>query len=307
MKLNRWLNQDLPKITENLEKINEEFFFKENTIGFSGKERVYKIIETLKTALFPGVYDFHPIDQYRINILIGNCLREVAIDLSFLIEKVMEYQCHNRECKDCNFKELANTITIELLDNLPEIRKLLQTDIEAAYTGDPAAKFNEEIILSYPSIEALSVYRVAHFLYMKGVPVIPRIMTEYTHQRTGIDIHPGAKIGKYFFIDHGTGVVIGETVTIGDNVKLYQGVTLGAKSFPLDEHGHPIKDLKRHPDIEDNVVIYAGATILGGKTRIGHDSVIGGNVWLTTSVPPYSTVNNVSPSPIIKSKNKKEE
>ena len=134
-----------------------------------------------------------------------------------------------------------------------------------------------------------------------SVPIVPRIMTEYAHSITGIDIHPGASIGSSFFIDHGTGVVIGETCTIGNNVKLYQGVTLGAKSFPLDEHGNPIKGIKRHPDIEDNVIIYAGVTILGGETRIGHDSVIGGNVWLTQSVPPYSTVFNAQPAPVIKS------
>ena len=155
-------------------------------------------------------------------------------------------------------------------------------------------------MLSYPSLEAISIFRIAHLIHTCGVPIVPRIMTEYAHRNTGIDIHPGANIGDSFFIDHGTGVVIGETCTIGDNVKLYQGVTLGAKSFPLDENGNPIKGIKRHPDIEDNVVIYAGATILGGDTHIGHDSVIGGNVWLTQSVPPHSTVFNAQPSPHIK-------
>jgi serine O-acetyltransferase len=178
----------------------------------------------------------------------------------------------------------------------------LQKDITAAYNGDPAAKLEEEIILSYPSIEALSVYRIAHFLCEKEVPVIPRIMSEYAHNKTGIDIHPGAKIGSSFFIDHGTGTVIGETCTIGNNVKLYQGVTLGAKSFPLDAMGHPIKNIKRHPDIEDNVIIYSGTTILGGDTRIGHDSVIGGNVWLTHSVPPYTTVYSTQMAPLLKPK-----
>ena len=154
-------------------------------------------------------------------------------------------------------------------------------------------------MLSYPSVEAISIYRLAHELFLLEVPLIPRIMTEYAHQLTGIDIHPGASIGSSFFIDHGTGVVIGETCVIGNRVKLYQGVTLGAKSFEVDEQGNPVKGVKRHPNIEDNVVIYAGATILGGDVTIGHDSVIGGNVWLVHSVPPYTTVYNAAPKPII--------
>lgn len=304
MELNNWLNKNLSDVTSKLESITRESIFAKYTIGLAGKETVYKILRELRSALFPGIYEEKPIDLDRINIIIGNRLREASIDLSDIIEKSFEYYCikkHGEGCRDCDCKSMANRITIELLENLPAIREILQTDIQAAYNGDPAAKFEEEIILSYPSIEAITVYRIAHFLYERNVPIIPRIMTEFAHQWTGIDIHPGAKIGKYFFIDHGTGVVIGETCTIGDNVKLYQGVTLGAKSFPLDEHGNPIKNIKRHPDIEDYVVIYAGATILGGDTRIGHHSIIGGNVWLTTSVPPYSRVYNAQPSPIIKS------
>ncbi|HEX3048085.1 MAG TPA: serine O-acetyltransferase EpsC, partial [Bacillota bacterium] len=185
-----------------------------------------------------------------------------------------------------------------------QIRECLQMDIQAAYDGDPAALTTEEILLAYPSIEVMSIHRIAHELYTLQVPIIPRIMSEYAHQMTGIDIHPGAKIGEYFFIDHGTGVVIGETCTIGKKVKIYQGVTLGAKSFSLDAQGNPIKGVKRHPNIEDNVVIYAGATILGGDTVIGHDSIIGGNVWLTQSVPPFSKVYNAQPAPVIKSEEK---
>ena len=158
-------------------------------------------------------------------------------------------------------------------------------------------------MLSYPSLEAISIFRIAHLISSFGVPIIPRIMTEYAHKITGIDIHPNASIGSSFFIDHGTGVVIGETCTIGNGVKLYQGVTLGAKSFPLDEYGNAIKGIKRHPDIGDNVVIYSGATILGGETAIGRNSVIGGNVWLTHSVEPYSTVFNTQPLPIIRKNN----
>ena len=198
-----------------------------------------------------------------------------------------------------NNQEKATEIVMGLINKFPEIRRKLQTDIEAAYNGDPATTSKEEILLSYPSIQAISIHRIAHELYRAGVPIIPRIMSEYSHGLTGIDIHPGASIGEYFFIDHGTGVVIGETCTIGKHVQIYQGVTLGAKNFPLDEHGNPIKGIKRHPDIEDHVVIYAGATILGGKTKIGAHSVIGGNIWLTQSVPPNSKVYNAQPSPII--------
>ena len=171
-----------------------------------------------------------------------------------------------------------------LLQSLPEVRRRLQTDLEAAYAGDPAAKSLDEIILCYPAFTAISTYRLAHILYQENVPLLPRVMTEYAHRLTGIDIHPGAQIGDYFFIDHGTGVVIGETTTIGQHVKLYQHVTLGAKSFAVGEDGTLVKGIKRHPDIGDRVVVYSGATILGGDTHIGNDCVIGGSVWLTHSV-----------------------
>ncbi len=302
MNINIWLNRKLPVVADKLEVLSVNNISSENTIGFAGKESVYKIIRELQGALFPGAYDEQPFDKSRLNIIIGNLLREAAIDLSSLLEKTFEYYCMKGLCEKCDCREKAGDITIELLDNLPLIRSELQEDITAAYNGDPAAKLEEEIILSYPSIEALSVYRIAHFLFEKEVPVIPRIMSEYAHNKTGIDIHPGAKIGSSFFIDHGTGTVIGETCTIGNNVKLYQGVTLGAKSFPLDAMGHPIKNIKRHPDIEDNVIIYSGTTILGGDTRIGHDSVIGGNVWLTHSVPPYTTVYSTQMAPLLKPK-----
>lgn len=290
-------------MARSLEDINKNHFLNEKTIGLAGKESVYKIINNLRSALFPGVYEKYPIDESRVNIHIGNNIRTAAVELSNLIEKALAEVCKIKEeaeddCTICRDK--ANEITIDLMTRLPEIREQLHKDIQAAYDGDPAALTTEEILLSYPSVDALSIYRIAHVLYEHEVPIIPRIMSEYAHQHTGIDIHPGAKIGEYFFIDHGTGVVIGETCTIGNRVKIYQGVTLGAKSFPLDEHGNPIKGVKRHPDIGDNVVIYAGATILGGDTFIGHDSVIGGNVWLTHSVPPYSKVYNSQPSPIIK-------
>ena len=172
-----------------------------------------------------------------------------------------------------------------LLDQLPEVQKLLWTDLDAAYAGDPAATSPDEILLCYPGFTAIGIYRLAHVLYREGVALLPRIMTEYAHRRTGIDIHPGAQIGDHFFIDHGTGVVIGETTTIGNHVKIYQHVTLGARSFGVGKDGSLVKGGKRHPDIGNRVVIYAGATILGGNTRIGNDCVIGGGVWLTHSVP----------------------
>ena len=177
------------------------------------------------------------------------------------------------------------TVFSSLLEHLPEVRRQLQTDLVAAYQGDPAAKSVDEVVLCYPAFKAISTYRLAHVLYVDGVPLLPRMMTEYAHRLTGIDIHPGARIGDSFFIDHGTGVVIGETTTIGCNVKLYQHVTLGAKSFEVGEDGTLVKGIKRHPDIGDRVVIYSGATILGGETQIGNDCIIGGSVWLTHSVP----------------------
>ena len=184
-----------------------------------------------------------------------------------------------------NDKNKAEEFTVDLLKKLPDIRKTLWTDITAAYQGDPAAKTPDEIILAYPAFTAISAYRIAHELYVMNVPLIPRIITEYAHRLTGIDIHPGATIGEYFFIDHGTGVVIGETSTIGHHVKIYQNVTIGAKSFAVHPDGTLVKGIKRHPDIGNNVIIYAGATILGGDTKIGDNCVIGGNVWLTHSVP----------------------
>ena len=180
--------------------------------------------------------------------------------------------------------EGAGAVTRMLIESLPEVYRVLKTDLLAAYMGDPAAKGVDEIILCYPAFPAIATFRLAHILYTAGVPLLPRVMTEYAHRLTGIDIHPGASIGESFFIDHGTGVVIGETATIGSGVKIYQHVTIGAKSFDTDESGMPVKGVKRHPDIGDRVVIYAGATILGGETRIGNDCVIGGSVWLTHSV-----------------------
>jgi serine O-acetyltransferase len=296
----------MPGIADTLEKLNDDYYFKEKTIGFAGKEKVRSVLHYLRAALFPGVYEKNPIDEKRISADIVNNIRAAAYDLADLIEKAFKNECTDEALREsgCDIcREKASAIVKSLIEKLPEIRRLLHTDIEAAYEGDPAARSNEEILLSYPSIEVMSIHRIAHELYLHSVPMIPRIMSEYAHHLTGIDIHPGASIGEHFFIDHGTGVVIGETCTIGKNVKIYQGVTLGAKSFPLDEDGFPIKGIKRHPDIEDNVIIYSGSTILGGNTVIGHDSIIGGNLWLTHSVPPFSKVYTTQPKPTVESHN----
>jgi serine O-acetyltransferase len=195
---------------------------------------------------------------------------------------------------------MAQQKAVELLKRLPDLRAILEQDVQAAFEGDPAAKSYHEIIFSYPGLEAVTIYRIAHELLLLGVPLVPRMMTEYAHSKTGIDVHPGARIGPGFFIDHGTGVVIGETCDIGTSVKLYQGVTLGALSFPRDAAGNIIRGMKRHPTLEDDVVVYANATILGGDTVIGHHAVIGSSVWLTHSVPPYTAVSLEKPSLRIK-------
>ena len=199
-------------------------------------------------------------------------------------------------CPDRDAAEIVSAFR----GRLGEVRRLVDTDVQAAYDGDPAATSRMEVVMAYPGLYAVTIHRLAHELYLLKVPVIPRVMSEFAHSKTGIDIHPGARIGERFFIDHGTGVVIGETCRIGRNVRLYQGVTLGGLSFAKDSTGALVKGLKRHPDIEDNVVIYANATILGGDTVIGHDSEIGGNVWLKDSGPPYSRVYKQPPAPVIK-------
>jgi len=298
MRLNEWLTHNKASVA--LVDVNRESLYAHEALGFAMRSQVIDILKSLRSLILPGIYEKEPVNHARLEKVIRDKMNCAACALSQVIAHLLKRSCTDETLYDNDCLEMAEQLTIRIMEGLPEIRKTLATDIRAAYEGDPAAKSLEEIMLSYPSLEAVSIYRIAHLIYLCDVPVIPRIMTEYAHRNTGIDIHPGATIGESFFIDHGTGVVIGETCTIGKSVKLYQGVTLGAKSFPLDENGNPIKGVKRHPDIEDNVVIYAGATILGGDTRIGHDSVIGGNVWLTQSIAPYSTVFNAQPSPVIK-------
>lgn len=298
MRLNSWLMENSANIAVRLAEKNRKSMLNNNILNIATRAQVITMLKELRSLILPGIYEREPVNSALLKSYNDEKIKHLAASLNSLVENIFMHECGGEDAGGC--LERAEQITIKIFEGLPDIRDLLDTDIRAAYEGDPAAKSYEEIVLSYPSLEAISIYRIAHLIDRLGVPVVPRIMTEYAHKNTGIDIHPGAQIGNSFFIDHGTGVVIGETCTIGNHVKLYQGVTLGAKSFPLDENGNPIKGIKRHPDIEDNVIIYSGATILGGNTRIGHDSIIGGNVWLTESVPPCSSVFNAQPSPVIK-------
>ena len=302
MKLNDWLRDNAREVSSALVRTNEKSLSDSAILSVTTRAQIIDVLGALRSLMLPGVYERCPVNRTMLEAVLDSQLKQTAIALSDIIGSLLRRGCEeNTELSPADCADMADEITIRILEGLPVIREQLDTDIRAAYEGDPAAKSFEEIMLSYPSLEAVGIYRIAHLIHTLGVPVIPRIMTEYAHKNTGIDIHPGATIGDSFFIDHGTGVVIGETCIIGRHVKLYQGVTLGAKSFPLDEHGNPIKGIKRHPDIEDGVVIYSGASILGDIT-IGHHSVIGGNVWLTEPVPPYSTVFNTQPSPSIKTK-----
>jgi serine O-acetyltransferase len=253
------------------------------------RDKIVDILDLFTELLFPGYTGKRTVTKSNINYIIIDILYHVYTELTEQIERAYKYRCRMEKCDTGGCRAMAEEATEHLLTRLPNIREMLKGDVGAAFDGDPAAKSYEEIVISYPCIIAIATYRIAHELYRKEVPLIPRIMTECAHAKTGIDIHPGAKIGKNFFIDHGTGVVIGETSVIGDNVKIYQGVTLGALSFPKDERGKIIKGGKRHPTIEDNVVIYAEATILGDVV-IGKDAVIGGNVWIKESVPAGVTV-----------------
>lgn len=234
--------------------------------------------------LFPGFFESQVPSRSEVADVVGALLTKLERSLRTEIAKSLAFAGHPDP------KGAAKEEAINLLREIPALRKLIQTDVEAAYNGDPAARSHDEIILAYPCVLVISLQRIAHILYQRKVPLLPRMLTEYAHERTGADIHPGAEIGAHFFIDHCTGVVIGETARIGEHVKLYQGVTLGAKSFALDPQGNPVKGVKRHPDVEDHVTIYAGATILGGDTCIGAHSIIGSNVWLMNSVPAHSLV-----------------
>ena len=299
----KWLEELMPAATAGLAKCRE-CPIGANTdrgINLAGKRAVCEVLENLISILFPGCHGARPAFERDIEEDLSANLRTTAWTLKEQVRRALEYQCTVDPCTDCHrCEEKAEAAVAHLVQTLPSVAETLQRDIAAAYEGDPAARSTMEVVMSYPGVYAIIVHRVAHVLYEQQVPLIPRIMSEHAHSLTGIDIHPGARIGGGFFIDHGTGVVIGETCVIGENVKLYQGVTLGALSFEKDEQGRPVKGIKRHPEVRDNVVIYAGATILGGNTVIGTDSVIGGNVWLTHSVPPGSVVYNQQPRPLIR-------
>ena len=253
-------------------------------------------LRRLFEAFFPGFVGKQYLTRGNVGFYIGALLDEVAEGLSEQIFAAARHENTSMANDRDACRRFAEDCLIGLIKKLPEIRRMLLLDVEAGYDGDPAAKNYHEVIFSYPGLVAIATYRVGHELEVMKVPLLPRIMTEWAHSRTGIDIHPGAQIGERFFIDHGTGVVIGETCIIGRNVKLYQGVTLGALSFPKDERGKLIRGIRRHPQIADDVVIYSGATVLGNVT-IGEGSVIGGNVWLTQSVPPHTKVINAPQMP----------
>lgn len=271
----------LDRIQKELNRIGEESSVRKSTCDapLPNRNEVIDLIKDLQSLLFPGYFKSRSVTEEGLAGLA--LLRKIENELVTLLEKVALFRGEGQD---------NDAIAEEFLSRLPKIKTLLLKDIEAIYEGDPAAKSHEEVLLCYPGFYAISIYRLAHVLYELKVPLLPRIMTEFAHEKTGIDIHAGATIGEYFFIDHGTGIVVGETTVIGDHVKLYQGVTLGAKSFELDENGNPIKDLKRHPNIGNHVVIYANATILGGNTTVGDHCVIGASVWLTRSVEAGKTL-----------------
>jgi serine O-acetyltransferase len=256
------------------------------------KTSVIQVLEDLMEVIYPGYFGQKYVEASNIEYHVGDLMDSIYTRLTEEIYRSVRERC-DREAGVCaHCQNIAEEQSIVLLQKLPSLRERLSLDVQGAYDGDPAAKSYDEVIFAYPAIFAITIYRIAHELHLQGIPLLPRIMTEHAKSLTGIDIHPGATIGKGFFIDHGTGVVIGETTNIGDNVKLYQGVTLGALSVKKDEEGRVIRGNKRHPTIEDDVVIYANATILGGNTVIGKGSVIGANVWLVKSVPPNSTIRN---------------
>ncbi len=281
------------------------------------KRKVAQVCEQLLQLLFPGYHDEEPVPEDELEMITGERIDALIENLGQEIGKSLRLRGftggyvattgesgnggESGDCEDAEGPSMledpamvaaqARELTCRFLAELPRIRELLRTDVEAAYEGDPAAKNFDEILLAYPCIETIAIQRCAKVLYEEDIPMIPRIMTEWAHSLTGIDIHPGATIGSHFFIDHGTGVVIGETCVIGNHVKLYHGVTLGARNFPKDEQGRVIKGNKRHPNVEDGVVVYPNATVLGGKTTIGAKSTVGANVFLRESVPPHSFVS----------------
>ncbi|NNG02275.1 MAG: serine acetyltransferase [Desulfobacteraceae bacterium] len=296
----------LPEIAEQIIKdcIDTDAFSHVEYEPLTTEGYVSEIIDKFREILFPGYYEKEKLDPANLKYGMGQSVSQLYDLLSENITHHIRHDCfkYHQSCKDC--EELGQKIALDVLSSVPALRRILATDVQAAFDGDPAAKGYDEIIFCYPGIYAITVYRVAHEISKHGVPMLPRIMTEHAHRETGIDIHPGAQIGERFAIDHGTGIVIGETTEIGRNVRVYQGVTLGALSLPKDA-GKKLRGKKRHPTIEDDVIIYSGATILGGQTIIGARSVIGGNVWITGSVPADTTVLLENPKLVYKSNRSK--
>jgi serine O-acetyltransferase len=257
------------------------------------RDELINMVEELRSVLFPGYFGTSEVTAENMPFYVGATLDKVLRTLQEQVKRGYCFDCdRDAPNPDCEDRALRTTRTF--MNRLPEVRRLLSTDVQAAYEGDPAATSPDEAIFCYPGLVAITTFRLAHELHKLGVPLLPRIITEHAHSITGVDIHPGATIDEQFFIDHATGVVIGETTEIGKRVRIYQGVTLGAKSFPMDAEGNPIKGVPRHPIVEDDVIIYGGATILG-RVTIGKGSVIGGNVWLTRSVPPGSRITQARP------------
>lgn len=285
---------------------NREFYIVPRELGsLPNKDVIIEILGTLRQLIFPSYFGKNSfrkeVQEYHVGELLVNVIEKLNKQITF----ALKHQANRLE--DFNEEDYiakANQISFEFISKLPQIREYIATDVQAAFDGDPAAESKDEIIFSYPGIFAISIHRMAHELYKLSVPLIPRIMSEYAHNITGIDIHPGAAIGKYFFIDHGTGVVIGETAIIGEYVKIYQGVTLGALST---RGGQKLRGVKRHPSLEDKVTVYSGASILGGETVIGKGVVIGSNVFITKSVPSGTTVSIKSPELIFSDRSLKEQ
>ncbi len=291
------LKEQLPKLTEEIVAT----YTPEDSINHLGHcalpsyTGVVEILLNLKDILYPGYrrkVGLHVGNiRYHVGGLIDTLHDQLTTEIARALRHDQRVRNRHQDCEsDVDFEAKGQAMAIELLKRIPKLRRTLATDVQAAFDGDPACHSTDEVVFCYPGFEAITVFRIAHELVELDVPFIPRMMTEWAHKQTGIDIHPGATVGDYFFIDHGTGVVIGETCEIGQHVKLYQGVTLGALSFPTDGDGQLIRGQKRHPTIEDRVVVYANATILGGRTVVGHDSVIGSSVWITRTVSPYTTV-----------------
>lgn len=282
---------EMKTIQKTIDLLSEEaslqsvFHHKRNEEPMPSIEKLHEVVRTLRQILFPGYFGNSDVREDNVRYYMGVHVENLK---RLLTEQILAGLCFSSAEKVSCVKEAEN-ICMQFVERLPLLREVLVTDVEAAFNGDPAATSRGEVIFCYPAIRAIVNYRIAHELLELGVPLIPRIITEMAHSETGIDIHPGAKIGRYFTIDHGTGVVIGETTIIGNRVKLYQGVTLGAKSFPMDENGNPIKGILRHPIIEDGVIIYANSTILG-RITIGKNAVIGGNIWVDADVPAEAKI-----------------